>query len=67
MLSPIATFVVSIYVVVPLTCKLPAITTSVVEAPTVRVFAPTVSKIVLSPAAKSKSVNPTIAVIEPPN
>ena len=39
----------------------------VLLAPSVRVLAPTVSKIVLFPAVKSKSVNAVKAVIEPPN
>ena len=62
------TFVVLTYVVVPLIVKLPGTTISVEEPPIVSVFdAPTVSKIVLSPAAKSKSVKPTITAIVSPN
>ena len=65
--SAIVTVVLLTVVVVPPTVKLPGISTVVLEAPIVNVFAPTVSKIVLLPAVKSKSVNAVKAVIVPPS
>ena len=53
-------------VVVPVTCKSPGITTVVVPAPIVRLFAPTPSKIVLSPDVRSISVSPVSVVSVPP-
>ena len=53
-------------VVVPATVRFHAIDTVVSLAPIIRVLAPIVSKIVLFPAVKSKSVNAVKAVIVPP-
>ena len=49
-------------VVVPCTVKSPATITEVLDAPIVRLFAPTPSNIVLLPDVKSRSVKPVRAV-----